>query len=133
MNIEIEEFVASIGKEQKRADSQALIKLMGEESGFKAYMTGNIIGFGSYHYVYDSGREGDAIVVGFSPRKANLTVYIMPGFDDYQELLKGLGKHKLGKVCIYINKLADVDTHVLRKIVKQSVKDMMAKYETKEG
>ncbi|MFT5197190.1 MAG: hypothetical protein ACI85U_004231, partial [Candidatus Promineifilaceae bacterium] len=83
MNIEIEEFVASIGKEQKRADSQALIKLMGEESGFKAYMTGNIIGFGSYHYVYDSGREGDAIVVGFSPRKANLTVYIMPGFDDY--------------------------------------------------
>ncbi|MFT5196949.1 MAG: hypothetical protein ACI85U_003989 [Candidatus Promineifilaceae bacterium] len=92
-----------------------------------------MIGFGSYHYVYDSGREGDAIVVGFSPRKANLTVYIMPGFDDYQELLKGLGKHKLGKVCIYINKLADVDTHVLRKIVKQSVKDMMAKYETKEG
>jgi len=133
MKLEVEEFVAAIDKEQKREDTQALIKIMEEESGFQAYMTGNIIGFGSYHYVYDSGREGDAVVVGFSPRKANLTVYIMPGFANYQELLKDLGKYKLGKVCIYNNKLADVDTAVLRKIIKQSVAEMVGKYEVKEG
>lgn len=133
MKLEVEEFVAAIEKERKREDTKALIKLMEEESGFKAYMTGNIIGFGTYHYKYESGREGDAIVVGFSPRKANLTVYIMPGFAHYQELLKDLGKHKLGKVCIYINKLADVDTAVLRKIVRQSVAEMASKYEVKEG
>ncbi|MFK7804507.1 MAG: DUF1801 domain-containing protein, partial [Anaerolineae bacterium] len=131
MNLEVEEFVAAIEKERKREDTKALIKLMEEESGFKAYMTGNIIGFGTYHYKYESGREGDAIVVGFSPRKANLTVYIMPGFANYQGLLADLGKHKLGKVCIYINKLADVDTDVLRKIVKQSVAEMAGRYEVK--
>jgi hypothetical protein len=133
MNVQVEEFVAAIEKDRKREDTKALIKLMEEESGFKAYMTGNIIGFGTYHYVYDSGREGDSVVVGFSPRKANLTVYIMPGFDNYQEILKGLGKFRLGKVCIYINKLADVDTVVLRKIVKQSVAEMASRYEVQEG
>lgn len=133
MNIEVEEFLATIEKERKREDSKALVKLMEEASGFKAYMTGNIIGFGSYHYKYESGREGDSVVTGFSPRKQNITIYIMPGFSNYQDLLKDLGKHKLGKVCIYVNKLADIDTEVLRKIVKQSVKEMMGKYETKEG
>lgn len=84
----------------------------------------SIVGFGSYHYKYDSGREGDMPVTGFAPRKQSLTLYIMPGFDAYEDLLSKLGKHKTGKSCLYINKLADVDMDVLRELVKQSVEAM---------
>jgi len=84
----------------------------------------SIVGFGSYHYKYESGREGDMPLVGFSPRKQSLTLYIMPGFDAYEDMLAGLGKHKLGKACLYINKLADVDDGVLRNLIKQSYMHM---------
>ena len=88
----------------------------------------SIIGFGSYHYKYDSGREGDAFLTGFSPRAQNMTVYIMPGFSKYEATLKKLGKHKLGKSCLYIKKLEDVDLDILTDIIKDSVEVMNARY-----
>jgi len=84
----------------------------------------SIVGFGSYHYKYASGREGDWPLVGFSPRKQNLTLYIMSGFEKYEELLEKLGKFKTGKSCLYINKLKDVDIHTLRELILESVKCM---------
>jgi len=97
---------------------------MEDTSGYKPYLSGTIIGFGKYDYKYDSGREGTSSVVAFSPRKANLVLYIMPGFADNQDLLESLGKHKIGKSCLYINKLEDVNLVVLKKIIKASVKVM---------
>lgn len=82
------------------------------------------MGFGSYHYKYESGREGDMPLVGFSPRKQSMTIYIVPGFDDYGEMLAELGKHKTGKACLYVNKLADVDEAVLRSLIKRSYEHM---------
>jgi hypothetical protein len=84
----------------------------------------SIVGFGSYHYKGASGREGDWMLTGFSPRKQNLTLYIMPGFEDYDSLMKNLGKHTTGKSCLYIKKLEDVDTKVLKELVTKSVKKM---------
>ncbi len=99
---------------------------MEEVTGEKGKMWGDsIIGFGSYRYTYASGREGDWMLVGFSPRKQNITLYIMSGFDNYQNLLDKLGKHKTGKSCLYINKTEDVDMDVLRHLVKQSVDHMI--------
>ena len=92
----------------------------------KAVMWGpSIVGFGSYHYKYESGREGDMPLTGFSPRKQSLTVYIMPGFDEYEDMLGRLGKHKVGKSCLYINKLADVDKSVLRELIEKSVEKLV--------
>ena len=85
-------------------------------------MAGNMIGFGSYHYVYDSGHEGDAFLCGFAVRKQNITLYIMGGFHQFDDLMKKLGKHSTGKGCLYINKLADVDTQILKEIISKSVK-----------
>ena len=91
----------------------------------------SLIGFGSYHYVYASGREGDWPVAGFSPRKRDLTIYIMPGFGNYQPLLKQLGPHKTGKSCLYLKRLDDVDTRVLERLIKRSVSDMEKMYPCK--
>lgn len=87
----------------------------------------SIVGFGRYHYKYESGREGDSMITGFSPRKGDLTLYIMRGFDEFPDLMKRLGKHKTGKSCLYIKTLADVDVNVLRKLVVNSVKLMASK------
>ncbi len=106
---------------------------MEEESGYKAVLHGKIVGFGIYHYKYDSGREGDAIVVGFSPRSQNITIYIMPGFSDYEKELKQLGKHKTSKSCLYVNKLADIDEKVLRTVIKHSVQVMKKRYECRDA
>jgi hypothetical protein len=86
------------------------------------------VGYGSYHYRYASGQEADWPVVGFSPRKQNLSIYIMTGFEESDELLSRLGKHKTGKSCLYVNKLADVDMDVLEALVSESVKEMRRKY-----
>ena len=88
----------------------------------------SIVGFGSYHYKYESGREGDMCITGFSPRKQNLTIYILPGFKRYSELMKKLGKYKTGKSCLYINKLEDVDMKVLKELISEDVKYMKKKY-----
>ena len=86
------------------------------------------MGYGRYHYTYDSGREGECNATGFSPRKSNLSIYIMPGYQDYSGILSRLGKHKTGVACLYINKLADVDEAVLRELIQTGLKDLNAKW-----
>ena len=118
-------FLESVEEEKKREDCQAILKLMHEVTGDEPTMWGDsIVGFGSYDYKYASGREGTWFQTGFSPRKQNLTLYIMSGFDRYDELLGKLGKYKTGKSCLYIKKLEDVDLDVLEELVKESVKVM---------
>ena len=125
----VEEFLNGIENRTRREDGLAMLGLMREVTGEEAQMWGSsIVGFGSYHYVYESGREGDAMLTGFSPRKQNLAIYVMPGFSAYDSLLDKLGKHKTGKSCLYINKLADVDLKVLKTLVRRSVQVMRKKY-----
>ena len=90
-----------------------------------------LIGYGEYHYTYDSGRTGDMLATGFSPRKANLVLYIMPGYANFQGILDRMGKHKLGKSCLYINKLADVDMAVVEEIVKAGLDDLATRWPVK--
>jgi len=118
----VEDFLNTAEHPQKKKDSFELLKIMKEITKEEPTMWGSsIVGFGSIHYKYASGRELDWPITGFSPRKRSLTVYIMPGFDDFGDLLEKLGKHKVGKSCLYINKLADVDTAVLKEIIKKSI------------
>lgn len=125
----IAEFLSLIEDEHRRNECQQLIDLMRQESGEEPVLWGSaIIGFGQYHYRYESGREGDFMRVGFSPRKRNLSIYIIPGFDPYQDLLQRLGKHKLGKGCLYIKRLDDVNVSVLAELVRQSLSDMKKRY-----
>jgi len=132
MKKNIKEFIDNIARERKREDTKILVKIMEEESGYKANLHGKIIGFGLYHYVYETGREGDGIVTGLSPRQQYISIYIMPGFSKYQKDLEKLGKHRTAKCCLYINKLTDVDEKVLRRIIKKSVVDMKKKHECRQ-
>lgn len=119
---DVDAFLNSVPDEKKRQDSFTVLELMKKVTGKQPEMWGeSIVGFGSYHYKYASGREGDWFVTGFSPRKQNLTLYIMAGFDNYEQLLDKLGKYKTGKSCLYIKKMEDIDTEVLKELVKQSV------------
>ena len=119
----VDEFLNAIADEQKRTDSFALLNLMREVTGMAPTMWGSsIVGFGSYHYKYASGREGDTILAGFSPRKQYLTIYSMGGIDPDDDLLKKLGKHTTGKGCLYIKRLDDVDLPTLKRLVEESVK-----------
>jgi len=125
----VADFIAGIADAQRRADCEALVALMGAVTGAPAVMWGPaIVGFGRYHYRYASGREGDSFRVGFSPRKANLTLYIMPGFDTFEALLAGLGPHTTGSSCLYIKGLARVDAGVLRTLIERSVAWMAERY-----
>lgn len=117
----VEAFLNRVEEERKRQDSFIILEMMEQVTGEKPTMWGDsIIGFGNYHYRYGSGREGDWFLTGFSPRKQNLTLYIMSGFQEYDELLVRLGKHKTGKACLYINKVADIDLPTLKELVRQS-------------
>ena len=121
----VEGFLNSVTDEQKRVDCFEILRLMKQVTNEEPKMWGpSIVGFGSYHYKGASGREGDWMLTGFSPRKANLTLYIMGGFDLHQDLLKKLGKHKTSVGCLYIKKLDDVDIEVLKELVAESVKNM---------
>ncbi len=112
--------------DKKREDSKVLIAMMEEVTGLPPKMWGpSIIGFGQYHYKYASGHEGNAPLIGFSPRKANFSLYLYSGFAQYHELLTKLGKHKTAKACLYINKLADVDHTVLRELITKSYHEML--------
>lgn len=127
------QFLETIEPDKKREDGKALLDFFDRVTGLKPVMWGpSMIGYGRYHYKYESGREGEFFLTGFSPRKQNLTVYIMPGYrsDEMQEKLSRLGKHKLGKSCLYINKLADVDMDVLEEIVRDGVAYMRETYQT---
>jgi uncharacterized protein YdhG (YjbR/CyaY superfamily) len=117
-------FINALPEERKRADALAVIEMMRKATGHEPVMWGTaIVGFDQYHYKYDSGHEADMCLIGFSPRKQNLTLYITQDFDKYEALLSKLGKHKTSKACIYINKLSDVDTTVLQKLISAAYKD----------
>ena len=121
------DFLNSVENKTRRADAFTVLAMMQEVTDDEAVIWGSsIVGFGSYHYKYDSGREGDMPLTGFSPRKQSMTLYIMPGFDEYDDLLAKLGKHKIGKSCLYVNKLADVDQDVLRRLIKRAYEHMKA-------
>ncbi len=132
----VKDFLAAIEDQQKRQDCQRVDRLMSKITGSKAAMWGSsIVGYGSYHYVYASGQEGDWPICGFSPRKQNLVLYIMPGFgsgfERQAELMEQLGKFKTGKSCLYLKKLDDVDQEVLAELIRESVQYMREKYPTK--
>ena len=128
-NASVAEFIASIEGGEKRENCKALRAMMSKITGKRAKMWGDsIIGFGSYHYKYASGREGDYFLTGFSPRKANISIYIMPGFKQYKKQLTVLGKHKHSVSCLYVRSLKDIDVEVLTEIVKDSVSRMSRMY-----
>lgn len=125
----VTEYLNSIENDKRRADARSLHRMMREVTGKRAKMWGaSIVGYGSYDYTYETGYSGSAALCGFSPRKQNLVVYIMPGFKPYAPLMKKLGKFKTGKSCLYINKLDDIDAAVLRSLIDRSVSDMRKKY-----
>jgi hypothetical protein len=118
-------FLNNVVDQRRLRDCRTVLRMMKEETKAEPKMWGSsIVGFGSYHYRYASGREGDWFLTGFSPRKRDLTLYIMPGFDRYDALLSKLGKYRTGKSCLYIKSLADVDLDVLKQLIRQSVKQM---------
>jgi hypothetical protein len=122
-------FIDAVTDRTRRSDAKALVKLMQSAARERPKMWGSsIIGFGSYHYTYDSGREGDMPLVGFSPRKAATVLYNLTGFSHSEALLAKLGKHTTGKGCLYIRKLADVDQQVLQALIVKSIAAMRARY-----
>jgi Domain of unknown function (DU1801) len=123
------EFIENVDSPKKREDAYKLLDIFTETTGYPAKMWGpSIIGFGRYHYKYESGHEGDAPLVGFSPRKAKISLYFAPGDSEREELLYNFGKHTTGKACVYINKIADIDVEVLKELINQSVKFLKETY-----
>lgn len=123
------EFIESVESEKKKADAYKLLEIFEEVTGFKEKMWGSsIIGFGSYHYKYASGREGDAPLVAFSPRKAKISLYLDEESEEREELLENFGKHTKGKACIYVNKLADINIDVLKDLIKHTVEKYQKLY-----
>ena len=125
---EINDFISSLANDTRKSDAITLLAMLEKISGYKPHLNGTIIGFGKYHYKYESGREGDSAVIAFSPRKQNLVVYIMPGFAMFEDKLTQLGKYKCGRSCLYINKLSDIQLDVLEDIAQLSVQYMQQKY-----
>lgn len=128
---DVEEFINTFADtDQKKADSFELLKIMQEVTGFEAKMWGpTIIGFGSYHYKYKSGHEGDAPLLGFSPRKKEFSLYVFTGAEEHEYLLENLGKFKRGKACIYIKKLSDIDQTALKGLMKETIEFLRNRYE----
>ncbi|MEX0301455.1 MAG: DUF1801 domain-containing protein [Leisingera sp.] len=123
----VEAFLAAVEPERKAIEAQQLDALFRQATRFAPQMWGSsIVGYGRYHYRYATGREGDFLATGFSPRKACHSIYIMPGYQDYGTILARLGKHKLGKSCLYVNKLADIDLEVLTELIQTGLKDLNA-------
>lgn len=127
------EFIENVDNPKKRDDAYELLNVFTETTGYEAKMWGpSIIGFGTYHYKYESGHEGDAPLVGFSPRKAKISLYFAPGDKKREELLQAFGKHTSGKACVYINKVADININVLKELINQSVKFLRDTYPDNE-
>ncbi len=125
------DFIAAMEDGTRKKDAEVLLKWMTKVTGLKPKMWGpSIIGFGRYAYTYDTGHSGEFMMTGFSPRKANMVLYILPGYTDISDTLARLGKHKIGKSCLYINKLADVDMDVLEEIVREGVEHVRKNHET---
>ncbi len=129
-DLEALDYLENIDNEQRKTDCLALNTLMKEITGEQPVMWGtSIVGYGSYHYKYESGREGDMPLIGFSNRKQNITIYIMTGFSRYEELLKKIGKFKIGKSCFYIKRLSDIDVEVLKEMIISSIEVIKNKYQ----
>src|SRR5690606_18617562 len=127
--VSVAKFLNQVEDERKRADSFKILEMMKQITKEEPKMWGpSIVGFGKYHYKYDSGHEGDMCIAGFSPRKQNLTIYVIPGFNKYEDLMSKLGKYKTSVSCLYIKKLEDVDEKILKKLIERSVKDVKKKY-----
>lgn len=130
---DVSNYIATVENPQQREDSKCLVRLLQEITGESPYMWGpSIIGFGSYHYKYASGHEGDAPLLGFSPRKNATSLYIYSETEENKKLLSSLGKYKMGKVCIYVKKLSDVDESVMRKIAENSIHYIQKRYPNHE-
>ena len=128
-DVSVNDFLNSIEDGQKREDSFEVLEMMKKLSGKEPKMWGgSIVGFGNYQYKYETGREGEWFRVGFSPRKANLSLYIMDGFEKYDKLMGELGQHKTGKSCLYIKRLSDIDKKILQQLIKESLKSFDKKY-----
>ena len=124
-NASVEKFLNQITDEERREDCFKVAKIMEEITGCKPTMWGpSIVGFDTYHYKYASGQEGDWPIAAFSPRKQDLTLYILPGFQESRELMEALGKHRTGRSCLYIKRLSDIHVPTLKKLIRQSVKRM---------
>jgi len=128
--VNVNDFIQSFANsDQKREDSLELLKVLQDLTGFEPKMWGpTIIGFGSYHYNYESGHEGDAPLIGFSPRKAEFSLYAFTGLAEHEHLLENLGKFKVGKACIYFKKLSDINQPALKKLVKETISYLQKKY-----
>ena len=123
--VSVDDFIAAVPHPRRQADARVLLDLFGDITGWTPRMWGpTIIGYGSYSYTYDSGHSGVSLATGFSPRKASLSLYIMPGYANFGHILDRLGKHKMGKACLYINKLDDVDLDVLRELIGAGLGDL---------
>ena len=128
----VKAFLNRVDDEGRRADCFRLLPVMEKAARRAPRMWGeSIVGFGSYHYTYASGREGDWPITGFSPRKRDLTIYIMPGFGNYQDLMEGLGKFRTGRSCLYVKRLDDIDMKLLAQLVRKAVADMRKMYPCK--
>lgn len=127
-----EDFIATVEPDKRRNEAQVLLALFRKVTGWEPVMWGpSIVGFGEYHYKYETGREGDFMATGFSPRKAKLSLYILPGYQNYSDILARLGKHSTGKSCLYINKLDDIDLNVLGELIAAGVRDLSKIYPVK--
>ncbi len=121
----VDSFLRSIAPQRKSEDALLLDALFRQVTGFEPVIWGDsMVGYGRYHYRYASGREGDFLATGFAPRKSAISIYIMPGYADFGPILKRLGKHKIGKSCLYVNKLADIDLEVLSELVSAGLRDL---------
>ncbi|MEL7279727.1 MAG: DUF1801 domain-containing protein [Pseudomonadota bacterium] len=122
-------FIATVDHARRRSDAETLLPFFQDVTGFDPVMWGSaIIGYGRYHYRYDSGREGDFLACGFSPRKASMSLYIMPGYQDYTQTLDRLGPHKMGKACLYISRLDRIDMDALADLIRTGLKDLAKLY-----
>lgn len=131
-SLPVETFLASVDPERKREEAIELDALFRRVTGWQPRMWGpSMIGYGQYHYRYVSGREGDFLATGFSPRQAKHSIYILPGYTDYADILARLGKHGHGKSCLYVKTLADIDLDVLAELIEAGVRDLSKKYEVK--
>ncbi len=124
-----DDYIAAITPETRQADIQTIHNIMCDLTGWEPKMWGpSIVGFGDYHYKYESGREGDFFRIGYSSRAQNITLYIMPGYQEFEDELSRLGKHKMGKSCLYIKRLSDVDEAVLKEMLQKGLNIMAEKY-----
>jgi len=126
---DVETFLAGIEPPAKQADARALEQLFRRATGFSPRIwAGSIVGYGRYRYTYESGHSGEMCATGFSARKANIVIYVLPGYANFEDQLSLLGKHKLGKACLYINRLSDIDTAVLEEIIRAGLEDLATRW-----